>query len=185
MEREDNQHHLEWKIKTSKGNITVRAIAEINGNTLSLQDVAYSPEGKNKTGLKNEMQAVKSEFEQRARDLGFTRLELKADRISGANPGREVDRFIDLTKNNSKQIKEFQLHPDSLVRNGQNMARLQSLQAPYQTKESIEMQSKESNKDYLSQFGKETNRLKSLDKAYDSKEIKEPIKDKTKGFDYE
>ena len=87
------------------------------------------------------MQAVKSEFINRAKEQGFTRLEISAYRVSGANPNRQIDKSIDLTKDTANPVKEFKNHSDPMVKYGQDIGRLEALQKPYKTNQSPEISS--------------------------------------------
>lgn len=142
MTNNPNEHHFHWKVETSKGTVNVRAEAVIRENTLSFQDFRVRPEGQNKTGLNSEMQAVKSELMRRAKEQGFTRLEISAERVPGstsAKPGKTVDFSVDLTKGEREPVTAFQAHSDPVIRHGQEVNRLQALQKTYQTRQALDI----------------------------------------------
>lgn len=182
MENRDNQHHFKWEVKTSKGVVNVRAKAEINGKTLVLNNYRYQPEGKNLSGLKDEMQSTITELKRRTREQGFEQLELNGRRISGANPNRDFAYSKDLT-GGKPLTKEFQLSPDPAVRFGQNATRLRAIEKPYQTKQALELSQAQKGKNQFHQF---LQRNPQIEKTQQQTKEKMPMpKPKGKGFEYE
>jgi RHS repeat-associated protein len=84
---------------TGVGTVSMMAEAVVSGTTLHLKDLAVYPEGAKalKIGTKGMMELVQK-LKVEARELGFTQLRITGVRLTGANPGREVDIVIDLTE---------------------------------------------------------------------------------------
>jgi len=99
-----NGDMLESNIITKNGTeIGALADVKINGTTLTLENVTVYAKGgdiKNQVGAKDFFQWQKNIAKQ-AKEQGFTTLVIKGERVAGsssANPGKEVEYVIDLTK---------------------------------------------------------------------------------------
>jgi RHS repeat-associated protein len=87
------------EFQTSKGTLDVAAQAQVVDRTLHLKDIAIFPRGTEPLKLgTREVAALRNQLAQEARGLGFNELRITGTRISGANPGKQVDLTIDLTK---------------------------------------------------------------------------------------
>ncbi len=85
---------------TSKGPVDLIAEVEVCQDTLHLKDIAIFGRGSQPlTGLSPEVFAARTRLINDARALGFKRLRISATRVetsSSANPGKKIDRTIDL-----------------------------------------------------------------------------------------
>ena len=83
---------------TSKGPLDMAAEVQISGRTLHLKDVAVFPRGAESLSLgTREIAALRNQLADEARRLGFDQLRITGTRVTGANPGKQVDILIDLT----------------------------------------------------------------------------------------
>ena len=87
------------EFQTLKGILDIAAEAQVAGRTLHLKDIAVFPRGTEALNLgSREVMALRNQLTQEARALGFKQLRITGTRVTGANPGKTVDIFIDLTK---------------------------------------------------------------------------------------
>jgi RHS repeat-associated protein len=91
---------IERAFSTRAGMVSMVADAVVSGKSLHLKDIAIFPTNSAKAlnlGAKGVMELLKT-FGAEARQNGFTELRITGHRVSGANPGKQVDVLIDLTK---------------------------------------------------------------------------------------
>ena len=87
------------ELDTSQGILDVAAEVEIKGGTLHLKGIAIFPRGSENLDLgPREVLALRSKLAQEAADLGFDKLRISGTRVTGANPGKQPDLLIDLSK---------------------------------------------------------------------------------------
>lgn len=74
----------------------------VEGERLTLKDiVVFGREAQPLTGLTKDVLAARSQLVSRAKELGFKELRITGTRVpnsSSANPGKQVDIIIDLTR---------------------------------------------------------------------------------------
>ena len=75
------------------------AQVDIEGKTLHLRDIAIYPKGTQRIDIgARDVLALRQQLADEAKQMGFEKLHITGLRYSGANPGKEVDLWIDLTK---------------------------------------------------------------------------------------
>lgn len=75
------------------------AEVQISGRSLHLKDVSVFPRNVDKLSLgAREVATLCNQLAAEAKALGFTELRIIGTRITGANPGKQVDLLVDLTK---------------------------------------------------------------------------------------
>jgi RHS repeat-associated protein len=89
---------IERDIETSQGLIRMEATVEIVGRELHLKDFSIFPYGPDlKIGFR-EVAALRSQLVNQYREMGFESLRISGERVTGVNPNRPIEYFIDLTK---------------------------------------------------------------------------------------
>ncbi len=85
------------EFRTSRGTVDLAAEVQISGRSLHLKDVAVFPRGTDRLSVgAREVIAIRNQLAQEARAYGFRELRITGTRVSGANPGKQVDILIDL-----------------------------------------------------------------------------------------
>src|SRR5277367_5171057 len=84
---------FEYRFETVAGTIGFLAEVEIDGDTLHLKDVAVYPIGSSTAVAAGTGEILKAlrVLEGLAREQGFRRLRITGQRLSGANPGADVE----------------------------------------------------------------------------------------------
>lgn len=87
------------EFQSSRGLLDVAAEVRIQGGTLHLKDIAVYPRGAESLTLgPREVLTLRNQLAREAADLGFDQLRITGTRLTGANPGKQPDMLIDLTK---------------------------------------------------------------------------------------
>lgn len=93
---------FERTIETTKGPVDVLAEIVVEGDSLTLKDIAIFGRGKEAlSGLTREILAARTQLANEARELGFKVLKITGRRVetsTSANPGKTVNITIDLTQ---------------------------------------------------------------------------------------
>ncbi|MBL8193088.1 MAG: hypothetical protein JNM06_04650, partial [Blastocatellia bacterium] len=93
---------FERTLNTSKGPVDILAEIVVEGDKITLKDIAIFGRGKEAlTGLTREVLAARTQLAAEAKSLGFTELKITGKRVltsTSANPGKAVEVTIDLTK---------------------------------------------------------------------------------------
>jgi hypothetical protein len=90
---------FERAFETPEGVVDVLAEVEVEGTTLHFKDIAVYPRDVEKIPPgSGAVRSAMNELAEEAASEGFEFLRITGIRYSGANPGREYDRTIDLTK---------------------------------------------------------------------------------------
>jgi hypothetical protein len=89
--------HREYK--TASGIVEILGEARVRGDVLKIKDIAIYPKGADKLQLSpKEINDIKNQLINEVSSQGYRRLRITGHRVSGANPGKNINIKLNLEK---------------------------------------------------------------------------------------
>lgn len=90
---------FEATFDTLQGKVGLLAEVSIEGGTLHLKDIVVEPIKHGRLAIgSREVLAAQAQLIAKAQAAGFITLRISGERLTGANPGRQVELIIDLSE---------------------------------------------------------------------------------------